>query len=109
MLKNKIDFIANQCPALHKYLNELPSKHVSDFKTLNEELKSFFNIERYSLLTSSLDLDVIKSLTAPDYDCEILYSLVKKVIQTIFEDGKLLVVDFQGSKYVHFMNPYVTV
>ena len=105
MLKNKIDFIANQCPVLHEYLDNLPSQHVSNVEEMGEKVKSFFDIKYYSLLTSSLNLDTIKSLKSPDYNAEVLYNLVKKVIQAIFQDEKILIIDFKSSKYVYFMNP----
>ena len=38
MLKDKIDFIANQCPVLHEYLDNLPSQHVSNAKEIGESL-----------------------------------------------------------------------
>mgnify|MGYP006899171234 CR=1 FL=1 len=41
MLKNKIDFIAKQCPVLHEYLDNLPSQHVSDVEEMGEKVKSF--------------------------------------------------------------------
>ncbi len=105
MLKNEIDFIANQCPVLHEYLDNLPSQHVSDVEEMGEKVKSFFDIKYYSLLTSSLNLDTIKSLKSPDYNAEVLYNLVKKVIQAIFQDEKILIIDFKSSKSVYFMNP----
>ena len=105
MLKDKIDFIANQCPVLHEYLDNLPSQHVNDLNTLGEEINKFFDIKRYALETSSLDLNTIKSLESPDYDCKLLYGLVKKIIQDIFDGKKILVIDFLGLKRVYFMNP----
>ncbi len=105
MLKNKTDFIAKQCPVLHEYLDNLPSQHVSDVEEMGEKVKSFFDIKYYSLLTSSLNLDTIKSLKSPDYNAEVLYNLVKKVIQAIFQDEKILIIDFKSSKYIYFMNP----
>ena len=105
MLKNKIDFIANQCPVLHKYLDSLSSQHVSDVKEMGEKVRSFFDVKYYSLVTSSLNLDTIKSLKSPDYNAEVLYNLVKKVIQAIFQDEKILIIDFKSSKYIYFMNP----
>lgn len=105
MLKNKTDFIAKQCPILHEYLDNLPSQHVSDVEEMGEKVKSFFDIKYYSLLTSSLNLDTIKSLKSPDYNAEVLYNLVKKVIQAIFQDEKILIIDFKSSKYIYFMNP----
>lgn len=105
MLKNKIDFIAKQCPVLHEYLDNLPPQYVSDIKEIGEKVKSFFDIKYYALETSSLHLSTIKSLESPDYDCELLYDLVKKVIQAILEDKKIVVIDFKSSKYVYFMNP----
>lgn len=105
MLKDKIDFIAKQCPVLHEYLDNLPSQHVSDIKEVGEKVKSFFDIKYYALETSSLHLSTIKSLESPDYDCELLYGLVKKVIQAIFQDEKILIIDFKSSKYVYLMNP----
>ena len=105
MLKDKIDFIAKQCPVLHEYLDNLPSQYVSDVEEIGEKVKSFFDIKYYALETSSLRLDTIKSLESPDYNCELLYGLVKKIIQAIFQDEKIIVIDFRGSKYVYFMNP----
>lgn len=105
MLKDKIDFIAKQCPVLHEYLDNLPSQYVSDIEEIGEKVKSFFDIKYYALETSSLNLDTIKSLKSPDYDCELLYDLVKKVIQAIFQDEKILIIDFKSSKYVYLMNP----
>ena len=105
MLKNKIDFIAKQCPILHEYLDNLPSQHVSDAEDIGEKVKSFFVINYYALETSSLHLSTIKSLESPDYYCELLYGLVKKVIQAVLEDKKIIVTDFRGSKHVYFMNP----
>ena len=105
MLKNKIDFIAKQCPILHEYLDNLPSQYVSNVEEMGEKVKSFFNIKHYALETSSLHLSTIKSLESPDYDCELLYGLVKKVIQDIFDGKKILVIDFRGLKRVYFMNP----
>ena len=105
MLKDKIDFIAKQCPILHEYLDNLPSQYVSDVEEIGEKVKSFFDIKYYALETSSLHLSTIKSLESPDYDCELLYGLVKKVIQAVLEDEKIIVIDFRGSKYVYFMNP----
>lgn len=105
MLKDKIDFIAKQCPILHEYLDNLPSQHVSNAKEIGEKVRSFFDIKYYSLLTSSLNLDTIKSLKSPDYNAEVLYNLVKKVIQAIFQDEKILIIDYKSFKYVYFMNP----
>ena len=105
MLKNKIDFIAKQCPILHEYLDNLPPQHVKDLNIMGDEIKKFFDIKYYALETSSLNLDTIKSLKSPDYDAEVLYNLVKKVIQDIFDDKKILVINFKSSKYVYFMNP----
>ena len=105
MLKDKIDFIAKQCPILHEYLDNLPPQHVKDLNIMGDEIKKFFDIKYYALETSSLNLSTIKSLESPDYDCEPLYDLVKKVIQAIFDDKKILVISFQGSKRVYFMNP----
>ena len=105
MLKNKIDFIAKQCPILHEYLDNLPSQHVSDVKEIGEKVKSFFDIKCYALETSSLHLSTIKSLESPDYNCKPLYGLVKKIIQDILDDKKIIVIDFRGSKHVYFMNP----
>ena len=105
MLKNKIDFIAKQCPILHEYLDNLPSQHVSNAKEIGEKVRSFFDIKYYSLLTSSLNLDTIKSLKSPDYKAGVLYNLVKKVIQAIFQDEKILIIDYKSFKYVYFMNP----
>ena len=105
MLKDKIDFIAKQCPILHEYLDNLPPQHVNDIQAMGDEIKSFFDIKYYALETSSLHLSTIKSLESPDYNCELLYGLVKKVIQAVLEDKKIIVIDFRGSKYVHFMNP----
>ena len=34
-----------------------------------------------------------------------IINLVKKVIQAIFQDEKILIIDFKSSKYVYFMNP----
>lgn len=105
MLKDKIDFIAKQCPILHEYLDNLPPQHVKDLNTLDEEIKKFFDIKHYALETSSLHLSTIKSLESPDYNCQLLYGLVKKVIQAVLEDKKIIVIDFRGSKHVYFMNP----
>ena len=105
MLKNKIDFIAKQCPILHEYLDNLPPQHVNDLNTLDEEINKFFDIKHYALETSSLHLSTIKSLESPDYNCEPLYGLVKKIIQDIFDGKKILVIDFRGLKRVYFMNP----
>ena len=105
MLKDKIDFIAKQCPILHEYLDNLPPQHVKDLNIMGDEIKKFFDIKYYALETSSLNLDTLKSLESPNYDCELLYGLVKKIIQDIFDDKKILVISFQGSKYVHFINP----
>ena len=87
----------------------MPSQHVSDVKEMGEKVRSFFDVKYYSLVTSSLNLDTIKSLKSPDYNAEVLYNLVKKVIQAIFQDEKILIIDYQGFKYVYFMNPYTTV
>ena len=105
MLKNKIDFIAKQCPILHEYLDNLPPQYVKDLNIMGDEIKKFFDIKYYALETSSLHLSTIKSLESPDYNCELLYGLVKKVLQAVLEDKKIIVIDYQGSKYVHFMNP----
>ena len=105
MLKDKIDFIAKQCPVLHEYLDNLPSQHVSDIKEIGEKVKSFFDIKHYALETSSLHLSTIKSLESPDYNCELLYGLVKKVLQAVLEDKKIIVIDFRCFKEVYFMNP----
>ena len=105
MLKDKIDFIAKQCPILHEYLDNLPPQYVNDLNTLDEEINKFFDIKHYALETSSLHLSTIKSLESPDYKCEPLYGLVKKIIQDIFDGKKILVIDFRGSKHVYFMNP----
>lgn len=105
MLKNKIDFIAKQCPILHEYLDNLSPQYVKDVNIMDDEIKKFFNIKHYALETSSLHLSTIKSLESPDYDCELLYGLVKKVIQAVLEDKKIIVIDFRGSKQVYFMNP----
>ena len=105
MLKDKIDFIAKQCPILHEYLDNLPSQHVSNAKEIGEKVRSFFDIKYYSLLTSSLNLDTIKYLKSPDYNAEVLYNLVKKIIQAIFQDEKIIVIDYKSFKYVYFMNP----
>ena len=94
MLKDKIDFIAKQCPILHEYLDNLPPQYVKDLNIMGDEIKSFFDIKYYALETSSLRLDTIKSLEPPDYDCELLYDLVKKVIQAIFQDEKILLHSF---------------
>ena len=69
------------------------------------KLEAFFDIKYYALETSSLHLSTIKSLESPDYDCELLYGLVKKVIQAVLEDKKIIVIDFRGLKTVYFMNP----
>ena len=45
MLKNKIDFIAKQCPVLYEYLDNLPPQHVNDFQAMGDEIKSFFDIK----------------------------------------------------------------
>ena len=105
MLKDKIDFIAKQCHILHEYLDNLPPQYVKDVNIMDDEIKKFFNIKHYALETSSLHLTTIKSLESPDYNCELLYGLVKKVIQAVLEDKKIIVIDFRGSKYVYFMNP----
>ena len=105
MLKDKIDFIAKQCPILHEYLDNLSPQYVKDVNIMDDEIKKFFNIKHYALETSSLQLSTIKSLESPDYDCELLYGLVKKVIQAVFEDKKIIVIDFRGSKQVYFMDP----
>lgn len=105
MLKNKIDFIAKQCPALYEYLDNLPPQYVKDLNIMGDEIKKFFDIKYYALETSSLHLSTIKSLESPDYNCELLYGLVKKVLQAVLEDKKIIVIDYQGSKCVHFMNP----
>ena len=82
MLKDKIDFIAKQCPILHKYLDNLPPQYVNDFQAMGDEIKSFFDIKHYALETSSLHLSTIKSLESPDYNCELLYKKNKKEIET---------------------------
>lgn len=105
MLKDKIDFIAKQCPILHEYLDNLPPQYVKDVNIMDDEIKKFFNIKHYALETSSLHLSTIKSLESPDYNCQLLYGLVKKVIQAVLEDKKIIVIDFRGSKHVYFMNP----
>ena len=105
MLKDKIDFIAKQCPILHEYLDNLPPQHVKDLNIMGDEIEKFFDIKYYALETSSLDLNTLKSLESPDYDCELLYGLVKKIIQDIFDDKKILVIHWQNLKRVYFMNP----